>query len=178
MEYDRWAGRGGIWPLGSEWWNLTAGLGGVEHYGWVGTGGTWPLGGGRGEFDRQQGWRMTVGRGGVNLTASRGGRWPLGGGGWIRPPLGGGGWPLGWEGRVLPPAVWKCIGKQALRAEIYDAWSKTAMMRLKTKTAKKTLRWRVDTTARRGDASTKIWCIPSTVQYWLFWPHFYWTPKT
>ena len=28
---------------------------------------------GRGEFDRQKWWRMTAGRGGVNLTASRGG---------------------------------------------------------------------------------------------------------
>ena len=26
----------------------------------------------RGEFDHQQAWRMTLGKGGVNLTASRG----------------------------------------------------------------------------------------------------------
>ena len=31
------------------------------------------------EFDRQQGWRMTAGWGGVNLTASRGGGLPRGG---------------------------------------------------------------------------------------------------
>ena len=36
---------------------------------------------GRVEFDHQQEWRMTAGRGGMNLTASRRGR-PLGGEGW------------------------------------------------------------------------------------------------
>ena len=53
---------------------------------WVGTGEgwSWPPAdmedncwAGRGEFDHQQGWRMTAGQVGVRLTASRGGRWLL-----------------------------------------------------------------------------------------------------
>ena len=43
----------------------------------------------KGEFDSQQGWRMTAGRRGVSLTASRGGGWPLGGKGGVWPPEGG-----------------------------------------------------------------------------------------
>ena len=56
------ASRGGGWLQSGEGW-IWPPVGGVEDDRWVG----------RGEVGRQQGWRMTAGRGRGNLTARRGG---------------------------------------------------------------------------------------------------------
>ena len=61
------------WITNSWWEGWSWPLAGVEDDRWVE----------RGEFDCQQGWRMTAGWRGVSLTDSRGGGWPLGGEGWV-----------------------------------------------------------------------------------------------
>ena len=74
-EDRRWVERDGIWWVGGEGWNMTAGRWGVEYDGWAVRGGIWRLGG--------EGWNMTAGRGLVEYDRGGGGeRW-----GW--PPDGG-----------------------------------------------------------------------------------------
>ena len=110
---------------------------GGEGCGWTPSGGEDDRWVGRGEFNHQQGWRITAGRGRANLT-------------------------LGRRGGFQQVLNLKIIFYDAF----WKGWRVTRNVDDAGENVKKTLRWRVDKTtwaAMRDDVATKIWCLSSFV---------------